>query len=131
MSEESFLGRTIFEIDLFKRMLAQNSKSIQKMGHWEYDVKTGNAYWGPEMWEIYGIDYSPNQMVCIQNGLSIESWVNINQKMKRLIDDGVVYHDVYEYKRPNSKKVKIEAFSKRYIFEDGRVEVFGTAEIAQ
>lgn len=133
MMEKSFLGRSVFEIELFTKLLAKGSSNNQRrslIGYWELEVATGNAYWSPEMWELYGVEYDPEAVVSIQNGMSVDHWIVINQKMKRLIEHGDVYHDIHEYRRPNQVMVSVESFAKRYIFEDGRIIVFGTAEYA-
>ncbi len=110
----------------------KEAQNMAQLGHWEWDVKTGNVEWSDEVYRIFQLD--PNEFTPhIDSILALSPWPGDHERDKELIEKAIKSHEkgTYEQRflRPDhSVGHYISTFQGKYDNEGNLVSIVGTVQ---
>ncbi len=81
----------------------RNVKRLAGLGHWRWDLRSGDLYWSEEIYGFFGRDpqLPPLDDAGVKAHFTPEAWETLSAKWDRAINEGVPYHVDAELVRPD------------------------------
>jgi PAS domain S-box-containing protein len=104
---KAYIYSTIHDIteDTRNRMRLQKGEEIAGIGHWEYDLNSGNVYASEGAKKIYGLHKSHLTIKEVQQIPLKEYRTMMDNALERLVKDGEPYDIEFQIKRPTDQKI--------------------------
>ncbi|WP_197168215.1 PAS domain-containing protein [Neorhodopirellula pilleata] len=98
-------------------------------GVWDWDLRTDQAWWSPEMYSLWGID--PNEPMALAN--SLESIVDqdrdyVRNTSKLAIDNKSDYHAEFRIDHPERGECWISSSGRTISDQDGAIRLIGISQ---
>ncbi len=127
------ISRSIEEDQELKLNLQKEKKinheisEVANIGHWSYNLVTGEITWSRKIYEIHGLDYDePVDFNKAISFYSAESKRKIKKGVKEAIDKGIEYRVKLKLIAKNGKIKWVKAVGTPLVKKGKCVEIFGT-----
>jgi PAS domain S-box-containing protein len=122
---KAYIYSTVHDIteDTRNRIRLQKGEEIAGIGHWEFDLNSGNVYASEGAKKIYGLHKSHLTIKEVQQIPLKEYRPMMDNALQRLVDDGEPYDIEFQIKRVTDQKIlDIHSVGE---YNPGRNVVFG------
>jgi two-component system sensor histidine kinase/response regulator len=82
-----------------------NAKRLAGLGHWRWDLRSGDLYWSEEIYGFFGRDpkLPPLDPLEAEKYYTAEGWNTLSSKVEKAITEGVPYQIDAELVRPDGR----------------------------
>jgi len=130
-------NRLVHTLDVQQKELRESearlreSQKLAKLGHWRWNLQTGEHDWSEEIYRFYGRDPAlpPAGFPEVQQYFTAESWNALAVAVEAALDSGVPYQCDAQVLRPDGSHLWITARGVALRDPDGKItEMHGTVQ---